>query len=96
VKKSAWLLRLETTSIKTVSPGLRFSNGLLKACPPLPYPHVSHSVRMRAEVAETAEAVPGVGLAVGPVGRVVLEVEAAVALPTTGQRSLGNSRHLSC
>ena len=51
---------------------------------------------MRAEVAETAEAVPVAGLAVGPVGRVVLEVEAAVALPTTGQRSLGNSRHLSC
>jgi hypothetical protein len=55
----------------------------------------SMSMRMRAEVEETVEAVLVVGMealdqgaVVGPVGRVVVEVEAAVALPTTRQRFL--------
>jgi hypothetical protein len=53
------------------------------------------SMRMRAEVEETVEAVPVVGMealdqgaVVGPVGRAVVEVEAAVGLRTTRQRSL--------
>jgi hypothetical protein len=50
---------------------------------------------MWAEVEETAEAVPEVGLAVGQVGQVVVAVEAAVALPMTGQRSLCNGHHRS-
>ena len=52
-------------------------------------------MRMRAEVEERVEAVPGVGLedlgpgvAVVPVGQVV--VEGAVVLPTTRARSLHN------
>jgi hypothetical protein len=51
--------------------------------------------RMRAEVEERVEAVPVValgvldpGAVVVPVARVVVEVEAAVALPTTRHRSL--------
>lgn len=50
---------------------------------------------MRAEVEERVEAVPVValevldpGAVVVPVARVVVEVEAAVALPTTRHRSL--------
>jgi hypothetical protein len=50
---------------------------------------------MWAEVEETAEAVPGVGRAVGQVGQVVVAVEVAVALPMTGQRSLCNRHHRS-
>jgi hypothetical protein len=42
---------------------------------------------MPGAVEETAEAVPVVELAAGPVGQVVLEAEAAVALPATRQRS---------
>jgi hypothetical protein len=42
--------------------------------------HVSTSVRTWAEVGETVEAVP----AGGPGGPGVVEVEAGVALPTTG------------
>ena len=51
--------------------------------------------RMRAEVEERVEAVPVValevlapGAVVVPVARVVVEVEVAVALPTTRHRSL--------
>jgi hypothetical protein len=50
---------------------------------------------MPGEVAETAEAVPGAGLAAGLAGRVVVEAEAGVALPTTGERSLCNGHHRS-
>ena len=39
--------------------------------------------RRTVEVEETAEVAPVVGLAVGPVEEVVLEVEETVALPTT-------------
>jgi hypothetical protein len=55
---------------------------------------------MRAEVEERGEAVPGVGLealglgvAVVPVGQVV--VEGAVARPTTRERSRHKYRHRS-
>ncbi len=72
----------------------RFSLGFPTLNPFLPH-CVSTSVRMSAGVEETAEAVPEVGLAVGQVGQVVVAVEAAVALPMTGQRSLCNGHHRS-
>jgi hypothetical protein len=55
---------------------------------------------MPGEVEETAEAVPGAGrVALGPGAAVIpvgpVAVEGAVALPTTGQRSLCNGHHRS-
>jgi hypothetical protein len=58
-------------------------------------PCVPMDERMPAEVEETAGAVPAVGLAVDRGGWVVLEAEAAVALPTTRQSALCNDRHRS-
>jgi hypothetical protein len=46
--------------------------------------HVNTSVRTWVEVGETVEAVPAGGSAGGPGGPGVVEVEAGVALPTTG------------
>jgi hypothetical protein len=57
---------------------------------------ISTGMRMRVEVEETAEAVPVEGLEVGLVAQVVVEAEAAVALPTTRQRSLYKGSHRLC
>ena len=93
---SALLLRTQTDF-----PRHRCSRSTVFAWPPEASPFstllhpVSIGIRMRAEVEERVEAVPGVGLedlgpgvAVVPVGQVV--VEGAVVLPTTRARSLHN------